>query len=119
MLLLGASEIVMLVAFVLIFGLIIAGPIVLSPLVVAESLGLKRYGSLMGLVAFPFTLGLALGPLAAGMVYDLTASYARGFQLCAAISIVGVVASLTCVPAEWERVAAPAPITADPAAEIH
>ena len=116
-LLLGASEVMMLVAFVLIFGLIIAGPIVLSPLVVAESLGLKRYGSLMGLVGFPFTLGLAFGPLAAGMIYDLTASYARAFQLCVVISIVGAIASLSCVPAEWERTAAPEAITASPATE--
>jgi len=117
--LLAAGAAAMLVAFVLIFGLIVAGPIVLSPLVVAESLGLKRYGSLMGLVGFPFTLGLALGPLAAGMIYDLTSSYARAFELCAAISVVGVVASLSCVPAEWERRAAPTPIAAEPAGEAH
>ena len=117
--LLAAGAAAMLVAFVLIFGLIVAGPIVLSPLVVAESLGLKRYGSLMGVVGFPFTLGLALGPLAAGMIYDLTSSYARAFELCAAISVVGVVASLSCVPAEWERRAAPTPIAAEPAGEAH
>jgi len=117
--LLAAAAASMLVAFVLIFGLIVAGPIVLSPLVVAESLGLKRYGSLMGVVGFPFTLGLALGPLAAGMIYDLTSSYARAFELCAAISVVGVVASLSCVPAEWERRAAPTPIAAEPAGEAH
>jgi len=117
--LLAAGAAAMLVAFVLIFGLIVAGPIVLSPLVVAESLGLKRYGSLMGLVGFPFTLGLALGPLAAGMIYDLTSSYARAFELCAAISVVGVVASLSCVPAEWERRATPTPLAAEPAGEIH
>ena len=101
--LLAASQIVALGLFVLVFGLIVAGPIVLSPLVVAESLGVKRYGSLMGLVGFPFTLGLAIGPLAAGAIYDLTASYARAFELCAMIAIVGVVASFLCVPAEWER----------------
>jgi MFS family permease len=101
--LLMASQIVALGLFVLIFGLIVAGPIVLSPLVVAESLGVKRYGSLMGLVGFPFTLGLAIGPIAAGAIYDLTASYARAFELCAMIAIVGVGASLICVPAEWER----------------
>jgi MFS family permease len=117
--LLAAAAASMLVAFVLIFGLIVAGPIVLSPLVVAESLGLKRYGSLMGVVGFPFTLGLALGPLAAGMIYDLTSSYARAFELCAGISIVGVVASLSCVPAEWERRATPTPLAAEPAGEIH
>jgi MFS family permease len=121
--LLAAGQTAILGLFVLVFGLIVAGPIVLSPLVVAESLGVKRYGSLMGLVGFPFTLGLALGPLAAGAIYDLTASYARAFELCAAISIVGVVASLICVPAEWERLPiaaiATAPVdAATPAREV-
>jgi MFS family permease len=103
-------------------GLIVAGPIVLAPVMVAESLGVKRYGSIMGLVGFPFTLGLALGPLAAGAVYDLTASYARAFELCAVTSIVGVIAALTCVKAEWERfpmatiAAAPEPPAPDAAA---
>ena len=101
--LLAATQTAILGLFVLVFGLIVAGPIVLSPLVVAESLGVKRYGSLMGLVGFPFTLGLACGPLAAGAIYDLTTSYARAFELCAVISIMGVVISLMCVPAEWER----------------
>ncbi len=122
MLLLEAGQAAVLGMFVLVFGLIVAGPIVLSPLVVAESLGVKRYGSLMGLVGFPFTLGLALGPLAAGAIYDLTASYARAFELCAAISIVGVVCSLMCVPSEWERLApaavAAAPDAAAPAREV-
>jgi MFS family permease len=122
MLLLAAGQTVVLGMFVLVFGLIVAGPIVLSPLVVAESLGVKRYGSLMGLVGFPFTLGLALGPLAAGAIYDLTASYARAFEMCAVISIIGVVCSLICVPSEWERLpmaavaAAPDATTIDAAA---
>jgi MFS family permease len=107
--LLAASQIVALGLFVLVFGLIVAGPIVLSPLVVAESLGVKRYGSLMGLVGFPFTLGLAIGPIAAGAIYDLTASYARAFELCAVIAIVGVAVSFLCVPAEWERLPMAAP----------
>ena len=109
--LLAASQIAILGLFIVVFGLIVAGPIVLVPLVVAESLGVKRYGSLMGLVGFPFTLGLALGPLAAGAMYDLSTSYASAFEMCAVISIVGVAISLVCVPAEWERVSA-APVAA-------
>ncbi len=116
-LLVAAGQTAMLGMFVLVFGLIVAGPIVLSPLVVAESLGVKRYGSLMGLVGFPFTLGLAIGPLVAGAIYDLTASYARAFELCAVIASVGVVVSLMCVPSEWERLPmAAAATTVDAAA---
>lgn len=100
----AADQTVVLGLFVLIFGLVAAGPIVLAPIVVAESLGLKRYGSLMGLVGFPFTLGLALGPLAAGGIYDLTASYGSAFKLFFVISLLGIVASLICVPLKWESV---------------
>jgi len=116
--LLAATQLAVLSLFVLIFGLIVAGTIVLAPLVVAESLGVKRYGSLMGLVGFPFTLGLACGPLLAGAIYDLTTSYARAFELCAALSIVGVVVSLTCVPAEWERIPTAAVAAASAAASV-
>ncbi len=100
----AADQAVVLGLFVLIFGLVSAGPIVLAPIVVAESLGLKRYGSLMGLVGFPFTLGLALGPLAAGGIYDLTASYGSAFKLFFVVSLLGIVASLICVPLKWESV---------------
>jgi MFS family permease len=101
--LVAASKTAILALFVLVFGFIAAGPMVALPLVVAESLGLKHYGSLMGLVGFPFTLGLALGPLVAGVIYDLTASYSRAFELSAVIALAGVVAALICVPSEWER----------------
>jgi MFS family permease len=103
LMLLAANKAVALGLFVFVFGLIVAGPIVLVPVVVAESLGVKRYGSLMGLVGLPFTLGLGLGPLAAGGIYDLTASYAIAFQSCVVISLMGVAASLICVPLEWEK----------------
>jgi MFS family permease len=117
-LLVAAGQGAMLGMFVLVFGLIVAGPIVLSPLVVAESLGVKRYGSLMGLVGFPFTLGLAIGPLVAGAIYDFTGSYAHAFELCAVFAGVGVVVSLMCVPAEWERLA-PAAVATTIEREVH
>ena len=66
-----------------------------------------------------FTLGLALAPLAAGMIHDLTASYERAFELCTAISIVGAPASLSCVPAEWEHVITRTPLAAQPTGEIN
>jgi hypothetical protein len=52
------------------------------------------------MVSLIFALGLASGPLAAGMIYDLTASCVHGRAL-RSDSIVGEFASLTSVPAEF------------------
>jgi sugar phosphate permease len=44
----GAASAAMLVPFVIIFGLTIGAPLVLLPMLIAESLGLKRFGSIAG-----------------------------------------------------------------------
>ena len=117
--LLAATQLVALGLFVLIFGLIVAGPIVLSPLVVAESLGVKRYGSLMGLVGFPFTLGLAMRSAGGGRDLRSHRGAMRARSNCARrLRVVGVVASLRCVPAEWERIATAAVAAAPGAAAV-
>src|SRR5271154_5221913 len=45
----GAARTSVLIPFVLIFGLSLGAPLVLIPMLVAESLGLKRFGSIGGL----------------------------------------------------------------------
>lgn len=67
-LLFGAVDIAVLVSFVIVYGLTFAAPFVLLPLVMAESLGLKRFGTLGGLAGMAETTGAALGPLIAGRI---------------------------------------------------
>src|SRR5712692_897861 len=57
-------------AFVVTYGLTIGAPLSLVPLVMAESLGLRRFGSLAGLTGLFNILGAALGPVVAGRVFD-------------------------------------------------
>ena len=90
--LLGASHLGPIAAFLLSFGLIGETPALLSPLAVSESLGTRRLGALLGILAFFTTLGFAAGPVIAGRIFDQTGSYSGALILFAAISIVSAIA---------------------------
>ena len=88
----------MLLPFILIFGLSFGAPLVLVPVVMVESLGLKRFGSLLGLAGLPNTLGAFLGPVIGGRLFDVTGSYTLTFELFALILFVGAISVLGCIP---------------------
>ena len=46
------------------------------PLVIIESLGVKRFGSLMGVTGVFYTIGAFISPIAAGHIFDVSGSYA-------------------------------------------
>jgi MFS family permease len=97
--------------FVLIYGLSVAAPLALLPLVTAESLGLRRFGLLSGLAGMAQTSGAAIGPLVSGRIFDLTQSYSLAFELFIVINLIGALASLWCRPYATES-APPLPLTA-------
>ena len=100
---LGAQNTAIGVSFILVFGLTAGPPLMLIPLLIAESMGLKRYGSISGLIALVNTLGAALGPLAAGWIFDATLSYTNAFELFMGAHVVGALASCTCRPLAAEE----------------
>lgn len=100
--LLGAANVALLVIFVVGNGLVIETAQVILPLVLADSLGLKRFGSLTGLMWFPLCLGVAFGPWLTGKIFDLTGSYTLGFELSAGAALVGAIATLATLPREYE-----------------
>jgi sugar phosphate permease len=69
-----------LAAYLLLFATISITPAALMPLVIAESLGFKRLGTMLGVEGIFATMGFAAGPVIAGRIYDVTGSYsdARG-----------------------------------------
>ena len=89
----GAGRVGAIIAFVPIYGLSIAAPLMLLPLLIAESLGIKRYGLLSGLAGLAQTFGAMIGPIVAGRIFDLTSSYALAFDLCIGVMILGAVVS--------------------------
>jgi MFS family permease len=99
----GAGSAAALVPFVIIFGLTIGAPLVLLPMLIAESLGLKRFGSIAGVGGVCQTIGAALGPISTGRIYDLTGSYGYAFDLFVIACILGALATLRCLSLESEQ----------------
>jgi MFS family permease len=99
----GASSAAVLVPFVIIFGLTVGAPLVLLPMLIAESLGLKRFGSIAGVSAVCQTIGAAIGPIGTGRIYDLTGSYNYAFDLFVIACILGALTTLGCLSLESEQ----------------
>ncbi len=53
----------------------------LLPVLLADACGLRRYGSISGILGIFSTLGTAGGPVVAGAVFDATHSYTPAFEL--------------------------------------
>jgi MFS family permease len=102
-----------LIPFVLIFGLSLGAPLVLVPMLVAESLGLKRFGSIGGIAGVFNTIGAFVGPVGAGKIYDLSGSYAPAFEVFVVMCILGAAVTYSCRSFESEQARQPAaPLTA-------
>lgn len=95
--LLGARATSMIVLWLLVAGIAGAAPVALVPMVLAETLGLKRFGSLFGWLSLTVTLGLFAGPLLVGWITDMTGSYTTAFELCSIVALGGAVGSFMCV----------------------
>ena len=75
----------------------------LIPLLIAESLGLRRYGALTGITSIAATIGSTLGPLVAGRVFDVTHSYTSAFELFIVINVIGALVTFASTSYEKER----------------
>jgi MFS family permease len=95
--LLDAGQAAMLALWLIVVGIAGAAPVALAPMVTAETLGLKRFGTLFGWLGTVMTVGLFIGPLLVGWMTDVTGSYTTPFELCALICLVGSAASFLCV----------------------
>src|SRR5207245_6757655 len=99
----GAARIGIILAFIPIYGMSIAAPLMLLPLLTAESLGIKRYGLLSGLGGLAQTFGAMIGPIVAGRIFDVTASYALAFEVCIAGMLLGAAVAYSCRSYASER----------------
>jgi MFS family permease len=95
--LLNARQAAMLVLWLIVVGIAGAAPVALVPMVTAETLGLRRFGTLFGWLGSVVTVGLFIGPLLVGWMTDVTGSYTTPFELCALICLVGSAASFLCL----------------------
>ena len=86
--------------FVLMFGMTAGQTASVAPVAMVETLGLRRFGSISGLLGFAGTIGLAAGAMLSGWIFDSTASYSAAFELGATFLVVGMLAALALKPAE-------------------
>jgi MFS family permease len=90
--LLITDELWMFYLFAIIFGLGYGGLSVLISPMVAEYFGLSSHGVIMGVVImFGGTAGMAIGPVIAGYIHDVTGSYQLAFIIYTGISVVGLI----------------------------
>src|SRR5262249_14631933 len=112
-LLLAAGSGVALIGFVALVGIASGTPLVLLPLLFIHSLGLKRLGSVQGTAGIFATIGAAIGPVAAGRIFDVSGSYAVAFGVFAAMWLLAGLAISACIPLERE-LARLHPVLAEP-----
>jgi MFS family permease len=84
--------------FLAMVGLSLGAPLALLPTLLAESVGLKCYGTLSGGMLSGASFGALIGPVTAGAIYDWTGSYSPAWVICIAIMLVGALAPLACEP---------------------
>lgn len=91
LLLIGAGHaqgwLVYLVVFVMVFGMTAGVTSSVVPVATVETLGLRRFGSISGLIGLAATFGLSGGTVL------VTSSYSAAFELGAAFTIVGALAA--------------------------
>jgi MFS family permease len=86
--------------FMVCYGLTIGSGTALGSALLAESLGLKSFGSLAGIIGLIATIGSGAGPIVAGHIYDTTASYTAAYELCGALMLAAAVFAMLVYPAE-------------------
>jgi MFS family permease len=86
---------------------------VLMPLVLIQSFGMKRFGSVMGWTGVFYTAGAAVGPILTGHIFDVSHSYAPAITMFG-IMLIGCAAAIfgTASYEDKEVVVEPAPIAA-------
>ncbi len=82
--------------YVGLYGLTSGAPLALIPMLIAESCGLKRFGSISGFVGILMTLGGAVGPPIGGLLVDHNFGYPTVFVIFGIVLGVGSVAALAC-----------------------
>ena len=92
--LLLANRLWMLFVFATVYGFAHGGFFVIMSPLIAKSFGTASHGAIFGMMISASTIGGAIGPLAAGYVFDLTGSYRLVFWCLPLISTAGLGATL-------------------------
>jgi len=89
--LLFARQLAWLLVFAVIAGLAFGDASTQESPIVAWLFGLGSHGTILGVCAFSWTLGGAIGPLLWGVIYDARGSYQYAFWMAGAASVLALV----------------------------
>jgi MFS family permease len=95
-----SSGAALLVAFVVAFGLSAGATTSVTPALVAQAFGLRRFGTISGLLGMAQTAAAGLGPLMVGRLFDLTGRYTTAFLACAGLLLIASVAAVGVRPVQ-------------------
>ncbi|KPK08586.1 MAG: hypothetical protein AMJ64_03045 [Betaproteobacteria bacterium SG8_39] len=99
----------MLFAFAAVYGVAHGGFFTVMSPTVAEFFGTRVHGVLFGTVLMFGSIGGAIGPLAAGAVFDATGSYRLAFGALLGLALVGLALVSRLPPMRGPRAAVAAP----------
>lgn len=85
-----SSPTAMLWCYAVIFGIGIGSWLPIMSMMVSRTFGMASYGLIFGGVCLVESIGQALGPLAAGFLYDLSSSYHSAFLLFIAAALLSI-----------------------------
>ncbi len=89
--LLAAKEVWMLYLFGAALGFAYGGIVVAESPMVAELFGISSHGVTFGAIHFIGIIGSTIGPILAGVIFDITDSYQPAFIVYAAVSVAGLI----------------------------
>ena len=86
----GTVSLGMVIFFIIAFGLGSGGMTPLRAPIIREYFGIGRFGTILGFMSIFSTIGLALGPLAAGWVFDSSGTYVPIWLTLGLVAVFGV-----------------------------
>src|SRR5579875_379906 len=96
LMLMWSGDPLLLWAFTLVWGLVHTVHLPLVPALVAESLGLRGFGAMSGVVGVFGSVGAAAGPILVGYLFDRSHHYSAPFDLCAIFLAAGSLVVFGC-----------------------
>lgn len=108
LLLTEASHPLVLIQLVIFYGIGVGAPVALVPMLMAESVGLKAFGTLVGLLGIFGMLGTATGPMFAGRIFDVTGVYTTAFILTSVFLFIAALLPFGSSPFQSSEAATPA-----------
>ena len=73
--------------FAVVYGLALGAPLVINPLLAGNYLGMKHFGAIFGVLNIMATVGAAIGPVGAGIYFDVQKTYLPVFYFFAALML--------------------------------